>query len=72
MSMHHKQSLLYYILLDFDAVNGHEAVAEDFASDSGMPSTYQDFMKGLWFLDREDFPVRCPLQFNAWRLTVRL
>ncbi|KND86808.1 Uncharacterized protein ely5 [Tolypocladium ophioglossoides CBS 100239] len=54
MSVHHKQSLLYYILLDFD-VTSSQSVSEGFASESGMPSNYQVFMKGLWYLDRQDY-----------------
>ena len=56
MSMHHKQSLLYYILLDFD-VTGSQSASEGFASESGMPNNYQVFMKGLWYLDRQDYEV---------------
>ncbi|UNI17566.1 hypothetical protein JDV02_003896 [Purpureocillium takamizusanense] len=55
MSMHHKQSLLYYILLDFDGASGRDAVSEAFAMGTGMPGTYQVFMKGLWYMDRQDY-----------------
>ncbi|KYK54078.1 Elys [Drechmeria coniospora] len=55
MSTNHKQSLLYYILLDFDRLGRQNAVSESFASDSGMPSTFQVFMKGLWHMDRQDY-----------------
>ncbi|OAQ66373.1 nuclear pore complex assembly domain-containing protein [Pochonia chlamydosporia 170] len=55
MSMHHKFSLLYYILLDFDDANKDAFVSGSFASLSGMPANYQLFMKGLWHMDREEF-----------------
>ncbi len=57
MSMHHKQSLLYYILLDFDVATSRDSISEAFAMDTGMPSTYQVFMKGLWYMDRQDHEV---------------
>ncbi|KAK5995447.1 Protein ELYS [Cladobotryum mycophilum] len=55
MSTHHKLSLLYYILLDFDIVNGQPYVSESFVAESGIPKNYQIFMKGLWHMDREEF-----------------
>lgn len=58
MSMHHKFSLLYYILLDFDDASKEVFVSESFASLSGMPANYQLFMKGLWHMDREEYSVR--------------
>ncbi|OAA45436.1 hypothetical protein NOR_03225 [Metarhizium rileyi] len=54
--MHHKLSLLYYVLLDFDDANKEAFVSGSFASLSGMPANYQLFMKGLWLMDREDYP----------------
>ncbi|KAL7924825.1 nuclear pore complex assembly domain-containing protein [Trichoderma austrokoningii] len=51
MSMHHKLSLLYYVLLDFDIVDGQASLSETFASASGMPQKYEIFMKGLWYMD---------------------
>jgi hypothetical protein len=56
--MHHKFSLLYYVLLDFDDANNEVFVSQSFASLSGMPANYQLFMKGLWYMDREEYPVR--------------
>lgn len=56
--MHHKFSLLYYILLDFDDASKEVFVSESFASLSGMPANYQLFMKGLWHMDREEYSVR--------------
>ncbi|KAG6038560.1 hypothetical protein E4U41_004071 [Claviceps citrina] len=62
MSTHHKLSLFYYLLLDFDDSgseddnNNHEhASSANFASLSGMPTNYQLFMKGLWYMDRREY-----------------
>ncbi|KAI5458636.1 nuclear pore complex assembly-domain-containing protein [Mariannaea sp. PMI_226] len=55
MSMHYKFSLLYYILLDFDQSYDHDNLSESFLEASGMPKKYQLFMKGLWYMDRQDF-----------------
>lgn len=60
MSIHHKQSLLYYVLLDFDAAGGQGSPSQAFASESGMPTSYQTFMKGLWLMDRQDYQVSHP------------
>lgn len=60
MSLHHKFSLLYYILLDFDEASSHVNASEAFATASGMPRNYQIFMKGLWFLDQQEFSVHPP------------
>jgi hypothetical protein len=61
MSTHHKFSIFYYILLDFDQTAGRESVSDAFVDASGMPKKYQIFMKGLWYLDRQDFSVRFAL-----------
>jgi len=58
MSMQHRLSIFYYILLDYDTVNGRSQYSEIFASNSGVPKKYQIFMKGLWYMDRQQFPVR--------------
>ncbi|KAG5992372.1 hypothetical protein E4U43_003799, partial [Claviceps pusilla] len=55
MSMHHKLSLFYYLLLDFDESNNNIHVSDNFASLSGMPANYQLFMKGLWYMDRQEY-----------------
>jgi len=52
---HHKQSLLYYILLDC-STPAHEA-AEDFAKACHMPHKYYLCMRGLWEMDRKNFRV---------------
>ncbi|KAG5951813.1 hypothetical protein E4U53_002252 [Claviceps sorghi] len=55
MSMHHKLSLFYYILLDFDDLSNDIRVSDDFVALSGMPANYQLFMKGLWYMDRQEY-----------------
>lgn len=55
MSTHHKLSLFYYILLDFDVANERSSVSEGFSNASSIPTNYQIFMKGLWHMDRQDF-----------------
>ncbi|KAF5262640.1 hypothetical protein FOXYS1_6625 [Fusarium oxysporum] len=55
MSTHHKFSIFYYILLDFDQTSGRESVSDAFVDASGIPKKYQIFMKGLWYLDRQEF-----------------
>lgn len=57
MSMHHKFSIFYYLLLDFDQVSGRENASETFSDASGMPKKYQIFMKGLWYMDKQEFSV---------------
>lgn len=53
-----KLSVLYYLLLDFDDILGvRSRLAEEFAEKSGVPGKYQIFMKGLWHMDRQQFPV---------------
>lgn len=59
MSLHHKFSLLYYVLLDFgDDFSARAQASDEFATASGMPKNYQILMKGLWLLDQQDFEVR--------------
>jgi hypothetical protein len=55
MSTHHRFSIFYYILLDFDQTSGRDSVSDTFVDASGMPKKYQIFMKGLWYLDHRDF-----------------
>jgi len=56
MSLHHKYSLLYYLLLDFDESDAQTLASDGFATASGMPKNYQTLMKGLWYLDQQMFP----------------
>lgn len=58
MSTHHKFSLLYYVLLDFDDASKGIFASEEFARLSGMPANYQLFMKGLWYMDKQEYSVR--------------
>jgi hypothetical protein len=59
LSAHHKLSILYYLLLDHDSVAGSRAqqLAEQFATTSGLPRKYQILMKGLWYMDHQQFTV---------------
>lgn len=58
VSAHHKLSVLYYLLLDHDAVRGsRSSLAEELSSDSALPSKYQILMKGLWHMDHQQFNV---------------
>lgn len=57
MSLHHKFSLLYYLLLDFDESDARNLASDNFATVSGMPKNYQILMKGLWQLDQQQFSV---------------
>ncbi|KAG9242367.1 nuclear pore complex assembly-domain-containing protein [Calycina marina] len=54
---HHKISVLYYILLDFDAPSGRRDLSTDFEKASHLPESYALYMKGLWHMDRLDFQV---------------
>lgn len=60
---HHKQSLLYYILLD---CQDEVAAAEEFVDQCHLPEKYITFMKGLWLMDRMQFEVRL-LLYNQTR-----
>jgi len=70
VAVHHKLSILYYILLDVDArieeqqlqqpsmsqtTNSSVTQAETFAADAAVPQKYSIFMKGLWYMDAADF-----------------
>lgn len=54
---HHKISVLYYILLDFDAPTRRRIHSTAFEENSFLPQKYQIYMKGLWHLDRLEFEV---------------
>lgn len=59
VSAHHKLSVFYYLLLDYDGVRGSKSqLAEDFAIRSGLPKKYQILMRGLWHMDRKEFKAR--------------
>ncbi|EGX95836.1 hypothetical protein CCM_00490 [Cordyceps militaris CM01] len=55
MSTHHKLSLFYYVLLDFDGVSGSPYVSQEFIAASGLAANYQLFMRGLWHMDHLQF-----------------
>ena len=58
VSTHHKLSVFYYLLLDYDFVRGGRSqLAEEFAVNSGVPIKYQLLMHGLWHMDRKEFKV---------------
>ncbi|KAI3325579.1 nuclear pore complex assembly-domain-containing protein [Xylariaceae sp. AK1471] len=57
-TLHHKLSILYYLLLDLDGrANDGDSRADSFASFAGIPDRYQIFMKGLWLMDAQDFEL---------------
>lgn len=64
MSVPHKLSVFYYILLDFDDLQtpGRTNYAENFAFNFAVPEKYRIFMKGLWLMDRREFSVRPPIR----------
>jgi hypothetical protein len=56
VSAHHKLSVFYYLLLDYDWVRGTTSqLAEEFTASSGLPAKYQILMHGLWHMDRNEF-----------------
>ncbi|RYP50161.1 hypothetical protein DL768_004278 [Monosporascus sp. mg162] len=61
VAMHHKLSILYYLLLDIDAhPKGRSQIpdrAEDFAMKAAVPQKYSIFMKGLWLMDSAEFDL---------------
>ncbi|OAA65245.1 hypothetical protein SPI_02032 [Niveomyces insectorum RCEF 264] len=58
MTVHHKLSALYYLLLDHDeGMSPRSKISENFAAQTGMPKRYQIFMSGLWHMDRLQFKV---------------
>jgi len=54
---HHKLSVLYYILLDFDAPTRRREYSTALEKSSFLPQKYQIYIKGLWHLDRLEFEV---------------
>ncbi|OHF02111.1 fungal specific transcription factor, partial [Colletotrichum orchidophilum] len=68
MSTHHRLSIFYYILLDFDTSQTRSHASSKFAVTSGVPKNYQIFMKGLWLLDHQQFEA-LELLFEAMSRT---
>lgn len=62
---HHKLSVLYYILLDFDAPTKRREYSTALEKSSFLPQKYQIYIKGLWHLDRLEFEVSLQISFNA-------
>ncbi|RFU23786.1 hypothetical protein B7463_g12552, partial [Scytalidium lignicola] len=54
---HHKISVLYYILLDFDFLTARRDYSTSFEEKAFLPQKYQIYMQGLWFLDHLDFEL---------------
>ncbi|KAJ5372473.1 hypothetical protein N7517_004479 [Penicillium concentricum] len=52
LDIHHKQSLIYYILKDCRAA---PEASSQFAQQCHLPEKYRFFIEGLWHLDRLDF-----------------
>jgi hypothetical protein len=59
----HKISILYYILLDFDAPTGGRNHSLAFEQKAFLPQKYQIYMKGLWYMDQLQFEVSLPCIF---------
>ena len=73
VAVHHKLSILYYLLLDLDnnrpssSSRGRSSSqsqpaaaadrAEEFAAHAAVPQKYSIFMKGLWLLDSAQFDL---------------
>ncbi|GAP92609.2 putative nuclear pore complex assembly protein [Rosellinia necatrix] len=58
INLHHKLSIIYYLLLDIDGRSSDgDSKADSFASLAGIPQRYQVFMKGLWLLDTRNFEL---------------
>lgn len=57
ISIHHRLSIFYYLLLDFDGQDARTQYSTKFAEVSGVPKNYQILMRGLWLLDHQQFEV---------------
>ncbi|KAI1398194.1 nuclear pore complex assembly-domain-containing protein [Hypoxylon fuscum] len=55
-TVHHKASVVFYLLLDLDHRNGVNC-AEPFANQANVPDKYKIFMQGLWYMDSQKFDV---------------
>ncbi|KAI1171528.1 nuclear pore complex assembly-domain-containing protein [Nemania sp. FL0916] len=56
LTLHHKLSIIYYLLLDIDGRSSDSrSQADVFAAQAAIPEQYQIFMKGLWLLDTRNF-----------------
>ncbi|KAI1826544.1 nuclear pore complex assembly-domain-containing protein [Xylaria intraflava] len=58
ITLHHKLSILYYLLLDIDGrTTDGTSKAGAFATLTGIPDRYLIFMKGLWLMDTQNFEL---------------
>ncbi|KAI0887052.1 nuclear pore complex assembly-domain-containing protein [Annulohypoxylon maeteangense] len=55
-TIHHKLSVVYYIILDIDEQNG-SSQAEAYSQRASIPKKYKIFMKGLWHMDALQFDL---------------
>ncbi|KAI0179607.1 nuclear pore complex assembly-domain-containing protein [Hypoxylon sp. FL1284] len=55
-TIHHKASVVFYLLLDVDQRTGSER-AQYIADQLNIPHNYKVFMQGLWFMDNQQFDV---------------
>jgi protein ELYS len=57
--LHHKQSLLYYLLRDccLVAKDKEERAANQFATECSLPNKYVICMQGLWDMDKQNYKV---------------
>ncbi|KAI2631544.1 nuclear pore complex assembly-domain-containing protein [Hypomontagnella submonticulosa] len=55
-TIHHKLSVVFYLLLDIDDRNGSNR-AEAYARNASIPQKYRIFMRGLWHMDALQFDL---------------
>ncbi|KAM7185276.1 protein ELYS [Rhypophila sp. PSN 637] len=56
VTLYHKLSVLYYLLLDFDCTFGTQSqLAQSLADEASLPQKYQILMRGLWHMDHKEF-----------------
>ncbi|XXH02110.1 hypothetical protein Hte_008477 [Hypoxylon texense] len=55
-TIHHKASVVFYLLLDVDDRNGVDR-AQYIAEQLNIPENYKIFMQGLWYMDNQTFDV---------------
>ncbi|KAF2967809.1 hypothetical protein GQX73_g5739 [Xylaria multiplex] len=58
ITLHHRLSIIYYLLLDIDGRSSDgDSKADSFGTAAGIPDRYQIFMKGLWLMDTRNFEL---------------
>lgn len=60
---HYKLSVFYYVLLEFDQVTKTCETSKAFVQKSFLPRKYQTLIKGLWYMDHQEFEIA--LQYLA-------